>query len=91
MGDQEGTLKTEYDDISMKIKLNLTRFGGIFGRLTFDKKSCLKALMGFTPFWDYKPTNTIRAETPGVYISEKILYLITIMKFILNVILLMLR
>ena len=30
MGDHEGTLQIEYDDIIMKTKLILTRFGGIF-------------------------------------------------------------
>ena len=30
MGDHEGTLQIEYDDISMKTNLILTRFGGTF-------------------------------------------------------------
>ena len=33
MGDHEGTLRIEHDDISMKIKHILTRFGGTFGTL----------------------------------------------------------
>ena len=27
--------------------------------------------MGFTPFLDYKPTNAIHADSPGVYTSDK--------------------
>ena len=38
MGDHEGTLQIEYDDISMKTKLILTRFGGTFGTLRFDER-----------------------------------------------------
>ena len=30
MRDHEGTLKIEYDDLSMKTELVLTRFGGTF-------------------------------------------------------------
>ena len=33
--------------------------------------------MEFTPFWDYKPTNAIHADSPGVYTSYKILNLST--------------
>ena len=36
--------------------------------------------MGFTPYWDYKPTNAIHAGSPGVYTSDKILSLSTIVK-----------
>ena len=39
MGDLEGTLQIEYDDLSMKKKLILTRFGGTFGTLRFDERS----------------------------------------------------
>ena len=38
MGDHEGTLETEYDDISMKPKFILTTFGGMFGTARFDEK-----------------------------------------------------
>ena len=37
MGGHEGTLKSEYDDISVKTKPNLKRFGGTFGTLRFDE------------------------------------------------------
>ena len=36
--------------------------------------------MGFTPYWDYKPTNAIHADSSGVCTSEKILNLCTIDK-----------
>ena len=29
--------------------------------------------MGFEPDWDYKPTNAIHADSPGVYTSDKII------------------
>ena len=62
IGDHEGTLQIEYDDISVKTKLTLTRFGSIFGTLRFDEKSFFNKLLGFTPYWDYKPTNAIHAD-----------------------------
>ena len=39
LGDHEGTLQIEYDDLNKKTKLILTRFGSTFGTLTFDEKS----------------------------------------------------
>ena len=27
--------------------------------------------MGFTPYWDHKPTNAFHADSPGVYTSVK--------------------
>ena len=51
----------------MKTKLILTRFRGTFG---FDEKSFLNTLLGFTPYWDYKP-NAVHADAPGLYTSEK--------------------
>ena len=39
IGDHEGTLQINYDDITMKTKLFVTRFGSTFGTLRFDKKS----------------------------------------------------
>ena len=29
-------------------------------------------LLGFDPYWDYKPTNAIHNDSPGVYTSDKI-------------------
>ena len=36
--------------------------------------------MKFEPYWDYKPTNAIYFDSPGVYTSEKILNLSAIDK-----------
>ena len=33
--------------------------------------------MGFKPYWDYKPTNAIHAERPGVHTSDRTLNLST--------------
>ena len=37
LGDHEGTLQIEYDELNKKVKLNLIRFGETFGALRFDK------------------------------------------------------
>ena len=66
LGDHEGTLQIEYDNLNKKVKLILTRFGGTFGTLRFDEKSFFHTLLGFEPYWDYKPTNG-----EGVYTSDK--------------------
>ena len=44
-GDHEKTLQIEYDDINMKTKPNLTRFGSTFGTIGFDEESF------FNTFW----------------------------------------
>ena len=49
LGDHEGTLQIEYDDLDKKVKLILTRFADTFGTLRFDKKSFFHTLLGFTP------------------------------------------
>ena len=54
----------------MKVKLIFTRFGMAFGLLKLDEKSFL-SLLEFTPYWDYKPTNAIHADFPGVYTSGR--------------------
>ena len=56
MGNHEGTLQNEHDEISMKTKLILTRFGSTIGTIGFDEKSFFKTLSGFSLFWDYKLT-----------------------------------
>ena len=78
-------IQIEYDDISMKTKIILkfkndmkTKFG--LGTLRFDERSFFHILLGFTPYWDYKPTNSDNVAIPGVYISNKILNLSTIKK-----------
>ena len=40
--------------------------------------------LGFTPFWDYKPTNAFLTDSPGVYSKEKFLNLNTVKKIHLN-------
>ena len=42
MGDHEGTLNDEHDDISLKTKLVLTPFGGTFGTLKFNENRFLE-------------------------------------------------
>ena len=36
--------------------------------------------MGFTPYWDYKPTNEFLADSLSVYTSDKTLNLYTMAK-----------
>ena len=55
LGDHENTLQIEYDELNKRVKLILTRFGDTFGTLRFDEKSFFHTLLGFTPYWDYKP------------------------------------
>ena len=73
LGDHEVTLQNEYDDLNKKVKVILTRFGSTFETLRFDKKSFFHTLLKFEPNWDYKPTNAIHADSPGVYTSDKII------------------
>ena len=80
MGDHEGTLQIEYDDIRMKTKPILTRFGGTFGTLRFDERSFFNTFLGFTPYWDYRHNNGIHVDSPGLYTSCKISNLSTIDK-----------
>ena len=73
LGDHEGTLQNEYDDLNKKVKIILTRFGSTFGTLRFDEKSFFHTILGFDPYWDYKPTNAIHADSPGVYTNDKLI------------------
>ena len=41
------------------------------GTLRFDDRSFVHTLLGFTPYWDYKPTNSNHTAIPGVYTSDK--------------------
>ena len=84
LGDHEGTLQIDYDDLNKKTKHILTRLGSTFGTLRFDEKSFFNTFLGFTPFWDYKPTNVLHADSPGVYTNDKILNLNTINKIFLK-------
>ena len=77
----KGRLQSEFDDINMKTKLNLTRRGETFASLRFDEKSFFNILLGFTPYWDYKPTNADCAHIPGdAYTSDKFVNLSSINK-----------
>ena len=74
------SIQVEYDDISMKTKNILKYFGDrkmfVLGTLRFDERSFFHTLLGFTPYWDYKPSK--------VYTSDKILNLNTVNKIHLN-------
>ena len=78
-------IQIEYDDISMKTKIILkfennngkTKFA--LGTLRFDERSFFHTLLGFTPYWDYKPPNS-NTPIPGVYTRDKISNLNTINK-----------
>ena len=48
LGDHEGTLQIEYDDLNKKSKFILTRFGSTLGTLRFDEKSFFN-FIGFRP------------------------------------------
>ena len=81
MGDHEGTPQIEYGDVTMKTNIILNRFSDTFGTLRFDQKYFVIKLLGFTPYWDYKPHNSIQADSPGVYTNEKIFNWNTIDKY----------
>ena len=50
----------------------MTRFASTFGTLRFDKRSFFHTLLGFTPYWEYKTTIAIHADSPGICTSDKI-------------------
>ena len=79
MGYHERTLQIKYDDIIMKTDLLLTRFGETFGTLKFDENFFCRRL-GFTQYWDYKPSNASLADSTGVCTTEKSINLSTIDK-----------
>ena len=71
-------IQLEYDDISMKTKIilkfkNNEKSLFCLGTLRFDKKSFFHTLLGFEPYWDYKPTNSNHIAIPGVFTSDKII------------------
>ena len=77
-------IEIEYDVISMKTKIILKYIAGQkkigLGTFRFDEKSFFHTLLGFEPYWDYKPTNSSYLPIPSVYISDKILNLSTTKK-----------
>ena len=74
----EETIQLEYDDISMrativlKFKNEKSKFA--LGTLRFDNRSSFHALLGFSPYWDYKPNNSNHVLITGVYPSDKIIF-----------------
>ena len=52
LGDHEGTLQIEYDDLNKKVRIILTCFGETFETLRFDEKSFFHTLLGFDAYWD---------------------------------------
>ena len=41
--------------------------------MRFDKQSFFHTLLGFSPYWDYKPCNSNHVLIPGVYPSDEII------------------
>ena len=75
MGDHEKALQIEFDDITMKTKFFLTLFRSTLrfhATLIFHEKSFLNTILGYTSYWDYKPTNVIRADSSGLHTSDKL-------------------
>ena len=74
-------IKIGYDDITMKTKISLKYehqhddFGS--GTLRFDERCFFHTLLGFEPYWDYKPIANPYHVIQGVYTSDKILNLNT--------------
>ena len=72
LGGQEGTLQIEYDGLNKEVKLIFNAMlEERFGALRFDKKPFSHTLLKFEPYWDYKPTNSIHADSPDAYTSDK--------------------
>ena len=64
-------IQIEYDDLNKRTKLILkfkngekTKFD--LGTLRFDERSFFHTLLGYEPYWDYKPTNSNHVAIPGV-------------------------
>ena len=62
----------------MKTNRILTGFAGTFGWLRFNGRTVFNTFLGITPYWEYKPTNAILADSPGVNASKKIIKMSTI-------------
>ena len=73
----EETIQLEYDDISMRatifLKFKNDKMKFALGTLRFDKQSFFHTLLGFSPYWVYKPNNSSHVLIPGVYPSDKII------------------
>ena len=71
-------IQNEYDDLNEKTELIIkfkndekTKFG--LGTLRFDERSFFHTLLGYEPYWDYKPTNSNNNAIPGVYTNDKVI------------------
>ena len=68
----------------METKLILNPFGSTFGKLRRDEKSFFHTLLGFTPYWDFKTSNAIHVNSPGVNTSDEKLNLSAIYEILLK-------
>ena len=48
--------------------------------IKIDEKPFFISSLGFSPYWDYKPTNAFHSDSPGKYTSDELLNLSTINK-----------
>ena len=55
--------------IILKQKSGQKKFG--LGTLRFDERSFFHTLLGFEPYWDYKPNQFYQLDIATVYISDK--------------------
>ena len=73
----EETIQLEYDDISMRatiiLKFKNEKLKFALGTLRFDKQCFFHTLLGFSPYWDYKPSNSNHVLIQGSYPSDKII------------------
>ena len=73
----EETIQLEHDDISMRttivLKFKNEKAKFALGTLRFDNRSFFLTLIGFSPYWDYKPNNSNHVLIAGVYPSDKII------------------
>ena len=58
--------------ITLKFKHNDNTMFAL-GTLRFDERSFFHTLLGFEPYWYFKPTNSNHNAVQGVYTSDKIL------------------
>ena len=78
IGDHEGSVQLEYDDLSTETQIHLTRSGANFGFPRFEEKSFFNTFSSFLSKCYHKPTNAIHFDSPIVNTSEKIMTLNTI-------------
>ena len=72
----EVTIELVHDDITKRATIVLKfkdekKFA--LGTLRFDKQPFFHTLLGFSPYWDYKPNNSNHVLISGVYPSDKII------------------